>query len=213
MPIGDDQLPHINLSKHLAAKFNNTFKTNLFPIPLEIGPKDGAGRIKSLRLPEKKMSKSELDTKSRIELTDSSDEIIRKVRKAVTDMKSEVTYEPQSRPGVSNLVLIYSVISGLTPQQVCAQFVGKDTFHFKLEVAELLVEFMKPIRTRIVDYQANPEYLESVLKDGAIRALQLADITISEVQQVLGMEFASLSLCPKSSSKVSPNHVKSSQSL
>src|SRR5690606_4882594 len=149
-------------------------------------------RIKSLRNPDKKMSKSEADTKSRIELADSSDEIVRKIRKAVTDMKSEVTFEPETRPGVSNLVQIYSLVSGLSPQEVCRRFEGKDTFHFKLELGDLLAEYIKPIRARIVELNGNRDYLESVLKDGASRALEIAEETVADVQQTIGMEFASL---------------------
>lgn len=192
VPIGDDQLAHLNLAKHITAKFNNVFKTDIFPIPMEVLPKSGAGRVKSLRAPEKKMSKSEADSKSRIELTDSSDDIIRKIRKSVTDMKSAITYDPVERPGVSNLIQIYSIISGLSTDQVCQQFTGKETVHLKKELGELLAEYLKPIRMRILEYSNDRQYLEAVLRDGAAKATTIAEETFSQVQQVIGSGMANL---------------------
>lgn len=192
VPIGDDQLAHLNLAKHITGKFNNIFKTNIFPIPMEVLPKSGAGRVKSLRAPEKKMSKSEADSKSRIELTDSSDDVIRKIRKSVTDMQSAITYDPVERPGVSNLIQIYSIISGLSSDQVCQQFAGKDTLQFKVELGELLAEYLKPIRRRILEYSSDRHYLETVLKDGAAKATTIAEETFLQVQQVIGSGMANL---------------------
>nr|XP_027205954.1 tryptophan--tRNA ligase, mitochondrial-like [Dermatophagoides pteronyssinus] len=191
IPVGDDQLAHINLTKHLSAKFNNTFKRKVFPIPTELVSKSGAGRIKSLRAPEQKMSKSEADNKSRIELTDTSDEIVRKIRKAVTDMKSEITYDPENRPGVANLVQIYSLISDMTIEQVCHHFDGKSTFEFKVELGDRLAEYLRPIRMRIIDCRNNRDYLETVLKDGSLNAIKIAEKTINEVKQTVGLNFSS----------------------
>mgnify|MGYP000279984721 FL=1 len=191
IPVGDDQLAHINLTKHLSSKFNNTFKRKVFPIPTELVSKSGAGRIKSLRAPEQKMSKSEADNKSRIELTDTSDEIVRKIRKAVTDMKSEITYDPENRPGVANLVQIYSLISDMTIEQVCHHFDGKSTFEFKVELGDRLAEYLRPIRMRIIDCRNNRDYLETVLKDGSLNAIKIAEKTINEVKQTVGLNFSS----------------------
>lgn len=107
------------------------------------------------------MSKSELDQKSRIELMDEPEEIVRKIMKSVTDMKSEVTYDPDDRPGVSNLIRIYSIISGLSHEEICQLFVGKETVHFKTHLADLLVEYLKPIRgKRIEQYYSDKMYLD-----------------------------------------------------
>lgn len=202
IPIGDDQLAHLNMAKHLATKFNAVFNADVFPIPIEILPKRGAGRLKSLRAPLKKMSKSEADTKSRIELTDSPDEIVRKIRKAVTDMTSEVTYDPVGRPGVSNLIEIYSIISHLSTEQVCQQFQGKETFQFKVELGDLLAEYVKPIRERILRYSHDRHYLESVLMEGAAKASKIAEETFLQVQQVIGSDMANLT--SDTASTVSP---------
>lgn len=187
IPIGNDQLAHINLTKHLTLKFNHIFKKDLFPVPMELISQDGSSKIKSLRAPNQKMSKSELDTKSRIDLLDSSDEIIRKIRKSVTDMKSEITFSPEDRPGVSNLVQIYSLITGLNVTEVCVRFENKSTFEFKIELGELLAEYLKPITSRINEYQSNPDYLEEVLKNGTEKANVIAEKTISEVKQITGL--------------------------
>ncbi|KAI2809741.1 Tryptophan--tRNA ligase, mitochondrial [Blomia tropicalis] len=192
VPIGDDQLPHINLAKHMTSKFNNTFKCKIFPIPNEILPKSGAGRVKSLRAPEKKMSKSEADTKSRIEMTDTSDEIIRKIRKSVTDMTSAVTYSPADRPGVSNLIQIYSSVTNLSIEEVVVKFDGKETFQFKQELGDILAEYIRPIRERINQLSNDRHYLEMVLMDGATKAQTIAEDTISQVQQVIGSDMANL---------------------
>lgn len=154
---------------------------------MELILKDGGSKIKSLRAPKQKMSKSELDTKARIDLLDSSDEIIRKIRKSVTDMKSEVTFNPEERPGVSNLVQIYSLISGLNVTEVCAHFTNKNTFDFKIELGELLAEYLKPITNRINEYQSNPDYLEQILKNGSEKANEIAEKTILEVKQTIGL--------------------------
>ncbi|UXI17978.1 Centaurin-gamma [Sarcoptes scabiei] len=188
IPIGNDQLAHINIAKHLASKFNKIYGKEIFTIPTELIINDGRGRIKSLRDPSKKMSKSEISLKSRIELTDSSDMIVMKILKSVTDMKSEITFDPENRPGVSNLVLIYSLISGLQIEQVCDRFANKSTHEFKIEISEALVEYLKPIRSKIDHFKSNPEYLEKILNDGGSQATEIAERTIEEVKKVTGFK-------------------------
>ena len=184
VPIGDDQLPHINFAKDLCQKFNTTFKP-IFPEPRPLCP-ELTGRIKSLRTPDKKMSKSEPNLKSRIEITDSSNEIREKLKKAVTDMKSEVTFDPQKRPGVSNLILIYSLTTGLTPKEVCEQNRGRDTGQFKLILSDLLIEKLKPIRENTLRLLSEDLYLEQVLSAGSLRAQQIAEQTMTEVYDAIG---------------------------
>ncbi|KAI7694041.1 hypothetical protein SSS_01864 [Sarcoptes scabiei] len=134
------------------------------------------------------MSKSEISLKSRIELTDSSDMIVMKILKSVTDMKSEITFDPENRPGVSNLVLIYSLISGLQIEQVCDRFANKSTHEFKIEISEALVEYLKPIKSKIDHFKSNPEYLEKILNDGGSQATEIAERTIEEVKKVTGFK-------------------------
>lgn len=184
VPVGDDQLPHLNFARHLSHKFNTTFK-HIFPEPIALCP-ELTGRIKSLRMPDKKMSKSEPNAKSRIEITDSSDEIREKMKKAVTDCRSEITFEPESRPGVSNLVLIYSIISGLTPEEVCQQNSGIDTGKFKLILSDLIAEHLKPIREETLRLLSEELYLEQVLSAGRARAHEIAEQTMNEVYDAIG---------------------------
>ena len=190
VPVGDDQLPHLNFARHLSHKFNTTF-SRVFPEPLPICSKL-TGRIKSLRIPDKKMSKSEPNAKSRIEITDSSDAIRDKIKRAVTDFRSEVTYEPESRPGVSNLVLIYSLVSGLTPEEVCQQNSGKNTGEFKLVLSDLLIEHLKPIRDETLRLLSEDSYLEQVLNAGRARAHDIAQQTMNEVLSAIGSKTFSL---------------------
>ena len=192
VPIGDDQLAHLNLAKHLSNKANLIFEKDFFPIPREVLAKTGGSKVKSLRVPEKKMSKSEFNNKSRIELTDTTDEIITKIRKAVTDCTSEITYDPINRTGVSNLIEIYSLISGLNVEEVCQQFEGKDTFQFKVALGEFLAQYIEPIRSRINEFSNDHHYLETILTDGASKALVIAEDTISQVQQAIGSDMANL---------------------
>ena len=184
VPVGDDQLPHLNFARHLSQKFNTTF-TNIFPEPLPLSP-HMSGRIKSLRSPDKKMSKSELNLKSRIEITDSPEEIREKLKKAVTDMRSEVTFDPESRPGVSNLVLIYSIATGLTPEAVCDQNSGRNTGEFKLVLSDILSEYLRPIREKTLRLLSEESYLEEVLNSGRLRAQEIAEQTMAEVYDVIG---------------------------
>ncbi|CAG2105643.1 unnamed protein product, partial [Medioppia subpectinata] len=184
VPVGDDQLPHLQFARHLAHRFNSTFG-DTFVEPTAISPAL-TGRIRSLRIVDKKMSKSEASEKSRIEMTDSSDLIREKIRKAVTDMRSEVTYEPESRPGVSNLVTIYSLISGLTPDEVCRQNVGLNTGQFKLVLSDLVIQHLKPIRENILRLMDDELYLEQVLNEGHDRALSIAQQTMCEVNDAIG---------------------------
>ncbi|CAG2166764.1 unnamed protein product [Oppiella nova] len=184
VPVGDDQIPHLNFARHLAHKFNTTF-SQTFAEPVAISP-ELTGRIRSLRTADKKMSKSEVNEKSRIEITDSPDRIREKIRKAVTDMRSEVTYEPDSRPGVSNLVAIYSLISGLTPEEVCHQNMGRNTGEFKQVLSDLVVEHLKPIRDNVLRLMADESYLEQVLTDGHNRAFSIAQQTMCEVNDAIG---------------------------
>lgn len=136
-------------------------------------------RLRSLRKPENKMSKSEPDARSRISLMESPDEIVSKVKKAVTDFTSEVTFDPEKRPGVANLITIHSLCTGESPEEICsqAQARGLDTGKYKLVVAEALVEYLKPIRERLLDLMEDRGYLLSVLQLGAEKATEIGQPT------------------------------------
>lgn len=144
-------------------------------------------RIKSLRDPTSKMSKSEPDIKSRIELTDSPDEIRMKFRKAVTDMQSAVTFDPETRPGVSNLVEICSAVTEKPVDEVVQGATHADTLAFKSVVAEAVIERLRPIREEVSRLKADRGHLVEVLKEGQERARDIASKNYSDVKRLIGM--------------------------
>lgn len=126
MPCGEDQIQQLQLAADLSRSFNKKFGRT-FPDVTSLIADDPSARIRSLRDPTKKQSKSDPDTKSRVTLLDPPDVMMERIKKALTDFKSEVTYEPQVRPGVANLITIHSLITNQTPQEVCDQAKDIDT--------------------------------------------------------------------------------------
>ncbi|KAH7947874.1 hypothetical protein HPB52_016430 [Rhipicephalus sanguineus] len=111
-----------------------------------------AGRLRHLRDPTKKMSKSSDDPRSYVALDDPPEAVRKKIKRAITDCTSKVTYEPESRPGVANLVALHSLLTGLSPEEVCLQAEGLDTGQFKLVVADAAVSFLEPIQQRMREH-------------------------------------------------------------
>jgi tryptophanyl-tRNA synthetase len=133
------------------------------------------------------MSKSDPDPRSRIELTDEPEVIVAKCKKAVTDFKSEVTYDPEERRGVATLIELMSICTGRSHEQVCEDNRDVDTGKFKLRVGDALVEYLTPIRKQFKQLIAEPQYLNEVLNKGALRANTIADTTWKEVKQKVGI--------------------------
>lgn len=126
MPVGEDQLQHIELTQELSRMFNKRYGQT-FPHPHAVIVGTEYARLKSLRNPNKKMSKSDPDPKSRICIFDTPDDIVRNLKKAVTDTISEVTYNPEERPGVSNLISIHSFVTEKSVEDICAEAKGLNT--------------------------------------------------------------------------------------
>ncbi|KAJ6646550.1 Tryptophan--tRNA ligase, mitochondrial, partial [Pseudolycoriella hygida] len=186
VPTGEDQAQQLQLAQHLANVFNFRFGET-FPICHGIIADDASCRIRSLRDPTKKMSKSEPDSKSRILLTDPPEQILQKVKKAVTDFTSAVYNDPETRPGVSNLISIHSLMSGLSIEQIVSDVSKLDTGKYKFTVADAVIAKLTPIRLKIEDYLKNPEYLVDVLKVGADKSSQIAEETLVEVKKKVGL--------------------------
>lgn len=146
-----------------------------------------ASRLKSLRNPDKKMSKSDPDAKSRIELTDNADMVVEKCKKAMTDFTSAVTYDPINRAAVANLIILHSLCTGLDPNTICQENQNIDTAQYKLVVAEAVNEFLQPIRHRYTELLKDPGYLVSILDEGAAKATVIAEETWREVKHAVGM--------------------------
>lgn len=151
------------------------------------------GRIKSLREPTKKMSKSSEYKKSCIFLIDSPDIIRKYVMKAVTDFTSAVTYEPETRPGVSNLIAIHSLMTDKSPEVICKEANGLNTAQYKALVADVIIEKLTPIReeySRLID---DPNYLNDVLYKGSTKASLLAHECLTEIYEKIGFSGGILS--------------------
>ncbi len=133
------------------------------------------------------MSKSDNQEMSYINLCDPPDDIVKKVQKAVTDSIGEVSYDLEERPGVANLVAIYAAMSGLSHEQVCGEFEGKQTVDLKRSLGELLVEGLAPIRERMQRLEAEPGYVADVLREGAERAKVIAEENLVRVKKKMGV--------------------------
>lgn len=145
-------------------------------------------KVRSLRDPTSKMSKSDPQKLATVSVTDCPEDILLKFRKAVTDFTSEVTYDPDRRPGVSNLVTIHSAVTGLGIEEVVRQSVGLDTAHYKTVVAEAVIEKLAPIRSEFKKLREDGAYLENVLQTGAEKAKTLAAPVYQEVKRLVGFQ-------------------------
>lgn len=188
VPVGADQSQHIELTRFIARKFNVTYKQEIFPEPEAIyGKSDFSQRVKSLRDPMKKMSKSDPNKKSRIEITDEPDVILEKCKKAITDMISDVYYDPVNRPGVSNLLVIYSLITNDPIEVIVERHKKVNTSQFKVILADLMVDYFKPIREKYKLYNDDRGYLDKVMLENGQLARHIASQTISDVNKCLGI--------------------------
>jgi tryptophanyl-tRNA synthetase len=133
------------------------------------------------------MSKSEPNPKGRIDITDSPDMIRDKIKKAMTDCSPEVTFDPEKRPGISNLILLQSLFTDTPPEEICEALLGSDTVALKASVTEAVVEGLRPMRERVEQLLADEQYLDRVLKEGAEKASDLAQITLSQVKKAMGL--------------------------
>ncbi|AHF01666.1 tryptophanyl-tRNA synthetase [Thiomicrospira aerophila AL3] len=187
VPVGADQKQHLELTRDLAHRFNNRFEREIFKIPEPfIAPATSGGRIMSLQDPTSKMSKSDSNKNNFIALLDDPKTILKKCKKAVTDSGEVIEYDLDNKPGVSNLLTIYSVISGKTIEQVVQHFEGKMYGHLKVELGELIVEYLAPIQQRFYQIREDEAYLNAVLKTGAENARTQAQKTLRDVQHTIG---------------------------
>ncbi|MCE7795730.1 tryptophan--tRNA ligase [Sphingobium sufflavum] len=188
VPVGEDQKQHLELTRDIAVKFNTDFGVDLFTLPDPIIPKESA-RIMSLRDGSAKMSKSDPSDMSRINLTDDDDTIMQKVKKAKSDpdLFPETAAGLAERPEARNLVGIYAVLAGTTPDAVCAQFAGQGFGAFKPALAEVLVESLRPIRERYQALRGDDAALDAILVKGAQRAAAAAEPTLRGAYDALGL--------------------------
>ena len=188
VPVGHDQKQHLELSRDIAQKFNNDFKTkNFFPIPEPLIQKNFS-RVMSLRDGKKKMSKSDESDYSRINLSDSSEKIVKKIKKAKTDSMPipEKIQELNDRPEALNLLNIYTSITNTTMDKTLAEMSGKDFSKFKEKLAEVLIDTICPIGKKIKELNKNKDYLINVLKTGSSKAQKIAQKNFNEIKEIVG---------------------------
>jgi len=189
VPVGEDQKQHVELTRDIAIKFNTDFDIELFIPPEPFIGGGAAARVMSLRDGRAKMSKTDPSDMSRINLTDSDDTIAQKVRKAKTDPEPLPTdpNDLDARPEAKNLVGIYAAVTGESVEQVLARFAGQGFGTFKPALADVLVELLAPLRTRLDTFRADPAELDRILAAGAERAAELAAPTLAEAKRAVGL--------------------------
>ena len=183
VPVGADQKQHCELTRNIAERFNGLYGS-VFTVPEPYIMKSGA-RVCSLQDPTKKMSKSDENQNSFISLKDDADTILRKFKRAVTDSEAKVYHSPE-KPGVSNLMDIYSAVTGRTMEQIQAEFEGKGYGDFKVAVAEAVIEELRPIQQRFDELMKDKGELEAQMKIGAEKASRVADRTLRKVMKKIG---------------------------
>ena len=184
VPVGGDQKQHVEICRDIAARFNGIYG-DTFKLPEPYIPKVGA-RIMSLTTPTSKMSKSDQDQNGCVYMLEKPEDILRKFKKAVTDSDACVCFDPENKPGVSNLMQIYSVATGRDFAAIEAEFAGQGYGAFKTAVGEAVVELLRPIREETERLLADKTYLESVYRAGAEKAARAADRTLSKVYKKVG---------------------------
>jgi len=182
VPIGQDQKQHLELTRDVAERFNRDFG-EAFTIPEAFIPPVGA-KIQSLAEPAKKMSKSDENANGAIFLLEDADTITKKIKRAVTDSGTEITFN-ETRPAINNLLTIYQLLTNKTAQECEENFAGKGYGQFKSEIAETIVEFLRPFQERVKEF--DDAVLEQILKEGAEKARSIAAETLKDVYQKMGI--------------------------
>ena len=182
VPVGEDQRQHVELCRDIGARFNNSFP-DTFKLPEAFIPKMGA-RVMSLGNPENKMSKSDPD--GCVFLMDTPEVIQKKFKRAVTDSETQVRFDPEHKPGISNLLTIYCAATGKSPEEAEEAFQGQGYGVFKPAVGDAVVELLRPIREEAGRLMADKAYLEGIYKEGAERASHLAAKTLRKVYKKVG---------------------------
>jgi tryptophanyl-tRNA synthetase len=185
VPVGEDQRQHLELTRDLAMRFNTRYGKT-FVIPEAVIPKQTA-KIYDLQLPTAKMSKSALDPKGTVNLLDEPSVISKKIKSAVTDADGEIRFDRENKPGVSNLLGIYSAVTGQGVDQIAARLSGLGYGALKSEVADAVIAHLEPIRIRTIELLEDQAELDSLLALGAQKANIVAEQTLAKVYDNLGL--------------------------
>src|SRR3989441_5356677 len=185
VPVGEDQRQHIEFTRDLAQRFNSLYGQQVFTIP-EAQIREVGARIMALDDPVNKMSKSDPNPNSRINLLDDPKTIKQKIARATTDSSRLVAFDPE-RPGITNLLTIYQLLTGKSQQEIEAEFAGKGYGDFKAALTEQLVATLEPIQKRYYELMSDPAALENILKQGADQVRPMAAATLQHVKDVIGL--------------------------
>jgi tryptophanyl-tRNA synthetase len=185
VPIGEDQRQHIELTRDLAGRFNSRFGQT-FQLPEAYILKSSA-KINDLQNPLAKMSKSATSMQGVIEIMDAPEVNAKKIKSAVTDTGREVRFDEKEKPGISNLITIHSSISGRSISEIETEFAGKGYGDFKTAVAEVVVEFLSPIRQRALALLDDEPELLKILREGAVKARVVAEKTLEDTYRNMGL--------------------------
>ena len=183
VPVGEDQKQHVELCRNLAERFNHRYKQDVFVIPTPVINKTGA-RIMSLSDPTKKMSKS--DVKGDILLKDDLKAVRKKIMSAVTDLECEVRFDKENKPGISNLLTIYSCLKNISIEEAEKEFVGCNYGTFKRAVADIVCETLEQLQTKYHEILESG-IIDEVLEQGAKKASAIANETVKKVKKVVGL--------------------------
>ncbi|CAB4789511.1 unannotated protein [freshwater metagenome] len=185
VPVGEDQRQHIELTRDLAGRFNSRYGQT-FQIPDAYILKSGA-KINDLQDPTSKMSKSASSMQGVIEIMDTPEINLKKIKSAMTDTGREVLFDENEKPGISNLLTIHSALSGQKISEIEKEYEGKGYGDFKTGVAEVVIEVLKPVRERALQLLEDETYLLKILASGAVKARSVAEKTMQSTYQNLGL--------------------------
>ena len=187
VPVGADQKQHLELCRDVAQKFNNDFKKNVFPLPEPLIQKN-ISRVMSLRNGTIKMSKSDVSEYSRIDLKDSADDIVKKIKKAKSDSSTipDNIEDLEKKPEAFNLINIYSDLTNNSLEQSLNELKGKEYSYLKNKLSEILIEVICPVGKKIRELLDDKSYLEKVLKEGTDKARNIAEYNLKEIRNAVG---------------------------
>jgi len=186
VPVGEDQRQHLELCRDIVGFWENRYGAGALTMPEAYVPKSGA-RIMSLQDPDKKMSKSDENEKNFVSIIDEPKKIEKKIKSATTDSGTEIKFDPENKAGLSNLMTIYSVLGDKTISEIEKMYEGKMYGHLKVDLAELVVETLKPVRENYLKLIQDKAYLDQLLSLGASRAQERARKTLSKVYEAVGL--------------------------
>ncbi len=185
VPVGEDQRQHVEITRDLAQRLNSRYGDVLVvPEPHIVG---GTAKIYDLQDPTAKMSKSASSPNGVIDMLDEPAVVAKRIRSAVTDTEREIRFDPQAKPGVSNLLAIYSALTGQAVPELEAAYEGRGYGDLKKDLAEVVVDAVAPFRERVLGYLDSPETLDDVLADGAEKARTVARATLQRVRERIGL--------------------------